>query len=367
MAGVVRSDLDSKRKIDFELLEKGILGKQKDMSSDVKEAVSLASEGAALCLNRSIGNQYIYSLLETGHIFKENFSQINNLHLNLESYSFIGDDALIKLAETCRGIKKINLKSCISISDKSVEAIAKNCRQLEEIDLSWCDVSEKSLFFLGDYSKKLKRVSVRSCYITDTSVLYLLTNCPDLRILGFAWCKSLTDLTLEAIERKCPKAEILDIRGNERITSNGLCKLFQNATNFTAVHLKRCLGVDDNVLQSLCNLESHLKHLNLRGCYKSDSIKNQSIIKLFSTCNAIETLDIAWHNYINDDAIIALANHCRGLQKLDISGCNLVSDSSLRYLAEKCSQLKTLVLFQSKISSATLEIFRQKEITVKQY
>jgi F-box/leucine-rich repeat protein 2/20 len=366
MAGVVRSDLLSNNKINYGLLVEMVSNKEQESLKIIDDALNSIKNGGAVHLNKSVNDSYILSLLENESIFKEYFANITNLHLNLESYSLITDKAVSALSKKCPNLCKINLKSCVTISDVSVEEIAKNCPDLEEIDLSWCDVSEQSLFFLGKYSQNLVRIGVRSCYITDRSVEFLLQKCKKLKILGFAWCKSLTDDTIESIIKHCSQVELLDIRGNEKISSIALSKLFNTVSNFKTVHLKRCSGVNEEVILNLSKSKS-LKNLNLRGCYKNNNISNDAISKLFEECNNIESLDIAWHNYINDQTIITLANKCTNLRSLDLSGLNLITDKSINILIDSCTSLKKIILFKNNISDDSIRYLKEKSIEVKIY
>jgi hypothetical protein len=218
MAGVVRSDIISEKKIDYNIFEEKIKNFPEISKNLLSQTKQLAEQGSAILLNRSITNDQITDFFKSDNIFFKEFSSLQNLHLNLESYAKIDDNSIIEIAENCPNLKKINLKSCLSISDAAVLALTRNCHQLEEIDLSWCDISEKSIFALAESLPKLKRVSVRSCYITDRSIEFLVKNCSQLIGLSLAWCKSITDKAVYSIADTLQYIEILDFRGNERIT-----------------------------------------------------------------------------------------------------------------------------------------------------
>jgi F-box/leucine-rich repeat protein 2/20 len=367
MAGVVRSDMVSNNKINYARLVEAInfnSSEQHKVVNDVLASISSLTIG----LNKSINDDDILTLLDEGSLFKQQIAQNKQLNLNLESYSLITDKAISALAQACKGLRKISLKSCVLISDFAVSEIAQNCLDLEEIDLGWCDISEKSLFILGQYSKNLVKIGVRSCYITDRSVAFLLQNCPKLKALGLAWCKSLTDLTIESIIEQRLNLETLDIRGNEKISGKALTNLFSVINSFKTLHLKRCSGVTKEVILELSKSAKALQKLNLRGCYKDNNISNDDIVKLFESCPNLESLDIAWHEYLSAESIMQLANHCKKLNSIDLSGCQLINNESMIYLAENCPNLKKIILFNNpEISLGAIEMLQARGIDIKQY
>ncbi len=189
-----------------------------------------------------------------------------------------------------------------------------------------------------------------------------------LKILGFSWCKSLTDKAIESIIQHTSHIELLDVRGNEKISSHALSKVFNSLNSFKAVHLKRCAGVTTEVLIALSKSKENLQKLNLRGCYKNNNISNDAMIYLFKSCYNIEYLDIAWHDYLEDQAIIALADYCKNLRNIDLSGCELINDEAIIYLAKNCMNLKKIIFFNNhKISRDTVGYLQTKAIEVKQY
>lgn len=364
MAGVVRNDLDSERVVEAYNLNKTISEK------DLIKYTTLISSGAKLSLNQSIDDVVMYNALDK---YYDNYKAVlsqDNLFLDFDSYSRITDETIKKLSILSPKLKKINLKSCINITDQSLTYLADNCHQLEELNLSWCDITAKSLFIIAEGFPNLRRINVSSCYITDEGVNTLLTKCQDLEILGLAWCKSISDKSLESLIKLGKNVKVFDIRGNEKISSGALSNLFSASHEFSAVHLKRCHGVNGKVIGSLCNIGSHLEKLNLRGVYRDDNITNQDLVKLFDSCNNIKSLDIAWHKYITLDTLTYLSHNCPNLQELDLSGCELINENSLKELFANCQKLSLVILFNNVlISSESVQKLSEeyKHVNIKIY
>src|SRR3989338_6854227 len=337
MAGVVRSDLKTIKKIDFDSLSE----------KSLEQAVKDASQGNALLLNRGITDHFIEETLKIDGLFSTHFSNLSNLHLNFESYSTLTDSSIALISEKCPHIKKINLKSCSKISDRGVEELAKNCQELEEIDLSWCNISEKSLFSLAKYSKKLRRVGVRSCYITDGSIEELSKSCKDMKVFSLAWCKRLTDASLRSISSHFHQLDIFDIRGNERLSFEGFISFFNSVKNLKTVHLKRCSSVTDEVIESLVSNSGNIEKINLRGAYKKNSLSRRAILKIAEFSKDLRSLDCAWHDYLKDEELIELAKNCTKLESIDLSGCYQLTSKSLIALKNNCKNLKTVILFNN--------------------
>lgn len=367
MAGVVRSDLASMKNIDFSEFEQNVSANQNDAQDLILDAKAIIEHGHAVRLNRSITDAYIENLLRDGRLFKDQFAKLNNLHLNFEAYATLTDEALIKVVKETPHLTKINLKSCVKITDKAVVAIAENCPDLQEIDLGFCDISEKSVFALAEHSKKLTRIGVRSCYVTDRSIEALVKAAKHLKDLSLAWCKSLTDEAMKAIATYCPQAELLDIRGNEKITAEGFIHVIRKAIKLKVLHLKRCINVNDAVLEVVAQNLPLLEKLNLRGCTRLGNITNQGLISVAENCSKLKSLDIAWHDYVSDEAMIAFAENCPHLGAMDLSGCAHLTVKTVEKLKE-LEKLGFVIFFNNPhLNEEDFEGLRNKGVRVKVY
>lgn len=144
-------------------------------------------------------------------------------YLSLAGCNHISDEAILKVAEYCKGLEHLDLRACGSVSDISISAIAMNCPRLEHLNvgrvkdrekvtsksitliakytkasvlgLAGCDIDDKCLETLAKYRQSgLERVSVNSCYrISNRSVHAFIKNCPNLSVFEMKECHQVHD------------------------------------------------------------------------------------------------------------------------------------------------------------------------------
>jgi hypothetical protein len=109
MAGVVRTDLSSEHKVNFTELDR-------DLDPElIDHYVQEIKSGARLHFNSSIDDNAIDDILTK---YRGNYSKVlsqDNLFLDFDSYSYVTDEAIRKIAFLSPNLKKINLKSCVGI------------------------------------------------------------------------------------------------------------------------------------------------------------------------------------------------------------------------------------------------------------
>jgi len=339
-----------------------------------EEICSIINNGCILSLNKSITDQDLESLF-IDSIYNEQLARAKNLNITLEAYSKITDNGIITLIHNCSGIKKINLKSCMAITDKSIIELSKKCPDLEEINLSWCNISANSVIALADNCPKLKKINLRSCYITDSAIIKLVSQCKELKSICLPWCKSLTDISVIAIADNIPNITMLDLRGNEKITSKGILYISERCRYLEVLHLKRSpYATTDESLIALSTNNPRLQKVNLRGCFKildgniKENITSHGIIALTKNCPELSLIDIAWQENLEDAALISIANNCPKIESIDISGCSNITDIGIIELAKKSKFLKKLILFKNKlITENSINMLKNSNCIVMQY
>ncbi|CAF1003625.1 unnamed protein product [Didymodactylos carnosus] len=139
----------------------------------------------------------------------------------------ISDDGWIKFIHEYLNLRKIHLNNCPLITDKSLYSIGQCCHRLIELDLNGCmnisdegikelkcllhikslglaqtSITDMALYSIGQASFKhmLQEINVKQCQnITDDGFMYLLSNCPNLRTIGFLHCPKLTELSRQSL------------------------------------------------------------------------------------------------------------------------------------------------------------------------
>lgn len=155
-------------------------------------------------------------------------------YLSLAGCHNITDEAILKVAEYCKGLQHLDLRACGSVSDTSLSAIALNCRGLKHLNvgrirdrekvtvesismiakytqatvlgLAGCDIDDHCMKVLASYrGTGLERVSVNSCFkITNETVYALLKYCPNLSVFEMKECHRINDweAVAELVQRK---------------------------------------------------------------------------------------------------------------------------------------------------------------------
>ena len=113
------------------------------------------------------------------------------------------DEALIALADKCRGLTTVNFWGCDRLTDKGVLALADKCRGLTVVSFPHCSsLTNAAVIELADKCRGLKKIEVFGCWgVLDTAVIALADKCQQ---LTNADTPSVKDATLAAVRFKVP-------------------------------------------------------------------------------------------------------------------------------------------------------------------
>ncbi len=192
--------------------------------------------------------------------------------LSLSASTQLTDADLLELS-TLKSLEKLDLSGCRGLTDVVVEAIVSSCGgTLEEINLSHtpdsgftqeplvCRVTDQSMAALARLCPKLKAVTLQSCStVTDEGLQKLASGCRYLHTVNVAKCKSFTDEGISALAKGCPlQTLILDSAGKETPVEDE-----EKATQ----EAESKHGITDKCLLQLDNFNKKtLVHLDLSWC-----------------------------------------------------------------------------------------------------
>eukprot|EP01121_Diplochlamys_sp_Union-15-3_P021167 TRINITY_DN8483_c0_g1_i1.p1 TRINITY_DN8483_c0_g1~~TRINITY_DN8483_c0_g1_i1.p1 ORF type:complete len:338 (-),score=28.08 TRINITY_DN8483_c0_g1_i1:23-1036(-) len=145
-------------------------------------------------------------------------------------------------------LRWLSLVNCYFITDK--ECMKINMMNLEHLNLSGCRITDSTLDFISNSSKRLRYLNFSSCaHITDTGI-NLLSNISTLTSLHLSGlCKYVTDNGLKSIA--CIKSLVcFAIPWSETITDEGVNYLAQ-LPELQQLDLFMCSKVTPNVLKTL--------------------------------------------------------------------------------------------------------------------
>ena len=170
-------------------------------------------------------------------------SDIGKFCPRLESFKcskatrFKDETGLFTLLRGCANLTTLSTRSCTSINDKVLLAISKNCHLLKHLDIGQCinvtdkgllslfkgqccvgrplatlitlnisgltKITDKSIFSLAKANSiNVTEIRLRGCYkITDHSIIFLASKCPNLRKLDLNSVENVSDISMRFISR----------------------------------------------------------------------------------------------------------------------------------------------------------------------
>lgn len=157
--------------------------------------------------------------IETEHHLIRLFQRCSSLKSIKFDDMFISDDAILILAENCRGLERINLVNPEIVTDEGIIALSRNCPDLQSVQIYSSDIGDESLNALADNCKKLRCLGISKSYITDVGVSYCYFHCPVLEKISFMENDSLTNFVFFLMDR-CASLRALTFDGCEGLIHN---------------------------------------------------------------------------------------------------------------------------------------------------
>ncbi|KAE8600029.1 hypothetical protein XENTR_v10017442, partial [Xenopus tropicalis] len=270
------------------------------------------------------------------------------------------------LAASCPRLSALTLSHCSGVSADVLVTAARNCPDLLSLNLQNSQV-ESVLGALGVCGPRLQRL-----FLTFSSrlsaILSSLTSgsCPELRVLELntemKQGESHLQICIETLQTGCPKLEVLRLLNLVWSPKSGGCRASESR-GFE--HLQElCLAtssysfVSDSVCQRLLCDSSHLKILDLRGCYR---VTPHGICQL--PCVDLERLYLGIYCSTKNLALprtgctLIARRWQHSLQELDITAQNYKEEDlaqALSILSTGGSRLRSLNLAGTKIMAPAL-------------
>ncbi|KAG0047286.1 hypothetical protein BGZ83_007636 [Gryganskiella cystojenkinii] len=133
----------------------------------------------------------------------------------------------------------------------------------------------------------LRCLSISSSYVSDSILETLLARCPRLECIQLHSCVQVTDRTLETLA-KLKSLRRLSFSASNRLTSQGLIRLFQEIKDLTHVHLCDLALIRDDCLQVLAQQHGH--SLEKLAVYFSALLTETGIIAVLARCKTLRVL-----------------------------------------------------------------------------
>jgi hypothetical protein len=262
----------------------------------------------------------------------------------------LDDDFIIKLAKSCRFMKKVTLRRCNMISDASIENLSLYCPEINFLNLSACSsLTVEGLSFLHRFSS-LKELLLDFLPIGDDSI-GLLVSIPNLAMLSMEHCNRLTNQALNLLGYAIFSISNLNISKCPLMKFSGF-DAFSRTVSAKSLNTLRISGIKGITADSLLTLQEfgNLKILDLSDCdLRSDSFKFLTASKWSS---GIYHLNVSSNHLINIETCICLSSVFTKLKELIISWNPRVCNQSIEALCKMdylsildlsgCSSITTL-------------------------
>lgn len=157
-------------------------------------------------------------------------------YLNLSESTRLTDYSLINICNNLTELKTLKLRRCRAISDAGTKEIIK-LKRLCSLDISECEnVTDDGIIegFAKNENKVLREIYVSALNIGESTIIKLVQNLPDLRVLDLSYCfNGVTELAMQMIFKHCRWLKILNLDYCDKVC---ICKLkfvhsTKNSTN----------------------------------------------------------------------------------------------------------------------------------------
>ncbi|KAL1340376.1 hypothetical protein HN51_026772 [Arachis hypogaea] len=280
------------------------------------------------------------------HRFSEFIDALVNLKgltcLDL-SYCRVSDEVLCAVAEEGLPLRELSLQSCKGYGYDGISCLLRKCNNLQYLDI-------ENTEFLNDQ------------YVIELSLLL-----GNLNRVKLNRNKKLTDLSLLAIMRNCPR--IMDIR--MEITGLGKQKLEEEDCLIVNSHLKFLYlahnsWLDDESVTMLASVCPNLEMMDLSYC----GMVSKGAIEVLWRCCKIQHLDLAYLGYrlcqfqfkvnfevptlfvlnlsssrISNEELSLISKSCYNLKELKLEYCDKITVSGVKLVVKNCKQLRMISLY----------------------
>ena len=132
----------------------------------------------------------------------------------------LSDATVIAITQHCTGLQSFCDMHCDGITDISISSLVRHCPALKELHLSECfNLSNTSLLLIAKHCPGLQVLDLGECMINDIGIIALTRNCKGLKSLNLACsCRGLTDTGVLSIQENCPELQELFLCYSEFIS-----------------------------------------------------------------------------------------------------------------------------------------------------
>eukprot|EP00899_Mesostigma_viride_P025272 jgi/Mesvir1/592/Mv02033-RA.1 len=240
-----------------------------------------------------------------------NCPQLHTLHLSIGGgRGTVTDASLVELVRQCPCLWDLKLSSSYA-GNRTFLAIAQHCPGLRSLDMSGFPVSVENERVPTPYDRMQLREWENVC-VKDDGLAAVLQNCLQLEVLRLRGWDRLTDAGLTMVGDSCRRLRKLDVSGlRGGFTDQGLAAMAPNLGALEVLRASSCDAVTDVSLVALARHCPRLKDVDVSFCEVGD----EGITALVRHC-ALVTLR-ARCTRVSDVTMAAISERCGQLVELD--------------------------------------------------
>lgn len=195
---------------------------------------------------------------------------------------------------------ELDVSSCQSLTDSSIKKLVESCPYLSTLCLEECKFTEGGVNCIAENGYSLKTLKLAYCKgVTNASLEKLSNGCPGLIHLDLSYCTNVTIDELQKVLVKWQTLKILNLRGFHQLTTEAI-------------------------------QHPNIQSLNLSWC---KNLQDSAIDQIAEGCPNLTCLDLAWAGKVTANAVHKLVQNVPTLTSLNLRGCTKVTFLTLKYLA----------------------------------
>lgn len=254
---------------------------------------------------------------------------------SLTSLSLMGayrlsDAGLSLLVASAPALRSINLSQCSLLTSDAIHCLASSLGPvLMEIYLDECQgIDAVSAFPAFLQFEKLEVLSLTNVTrVSDDFIIkFVHVRGHIVKELVLRNCIELTDSSVRAIAKYCPKLCTIDLANLSKLTDLALEYL---ANGCRAIHtLKFCRnGFSDEAVAAYLEICGEpLKELSLSNI---NMVAHNTATSLATHSKNLHSLDLSWCRKLTDEAFGLIVDSCPSLKMLKVFGCTQITDTFL--------------------------------------
>eukprot|EP01032_Pedospumella_encystans_P029598 gene29598-33422_t len=280
------------------------------------------------------------------------------------------DSLVTSIADHCLHLTSFALTSMGSISAEPIEKLTARCSLLTTLRLAYLfPTLRDELLELAAHCRKLTVLDLQLTVLNIAILATFAQNNPQLKRLGLANARGVTDAALAHVTEHCLQLEGIDLTENSEITDWSVCELALRCPKLTTFVLSSVQQLTDVGVNAIAHHSRELLSLNVVQCV---GVTPTALCNLAAHCTKLESLSVTIRR-TNDAVFQQLSLHCPNFVSLttvdlDLGGepipatalqsvtgnylsrlqhfCCItfdsISDAALLQVVENCPHLRTL-------------------------